>query len=304
MTFTTRVSLVVLLTLLPGVGAGRIACAEQARSGAPPGPDNSALEQRVQQEKKTRRYEFSILPHKTNYVLPLAYNTSPNNGVYAGTTTGNQNPEKLEVKFQLSIKTPLWDNVFGNNGTLYVAYSQLAFWQAYNSRSSAPFREINFEPEVFMTFKTGYELLGVSSQQISVGFNHQSNGREKPLSRSWNRVIANFDFGSGKTYVTLRPWFRIPDRANNDDNPDMEKYFGYGELFILQRLKEHTLTLMVRNNLRASGNKGAVRADWSFPLQKKLKAYVQFFNGYGESLVDYNHANNRIGVGIMLTDWM
>jgi len=84
----------------------------------------------------------------------------------------------------------------------------------------------------------------------------------------------------------------------------MEKYYGYGELTILQKIRENTLTMMLRNNLRTSGNKGAVQLDWSFPLHKKLKGYVQFFNGYGESLVDYNHSNNRIGVGVMLTDWL
>ena len=303
-----------LATLVSLLGAEGTVCAEQMlfpnpqRDGsgekqlAPPlGP---ALEQRLQEESRSRESRFSILPHKTNYLLPAAYNFSPNNAVYAGLAGGDEKMDKLEVKFQLSIKTPIWDNIFDDNGTLYVAYSQLAFWQAYNSGYSAPFREINFEPEIFLSFKTGYELMGVSSQAVTVGFDHQSNGRSKPLSRSWNRITANLVFGSGNTYVSFRPWYRIPEGSQDDDNPHMEKYYGYGELYILQKISEHTLTMMVRNNLRTTGNKGAIQLDWSFPLHRKLKGYVQFFNGYGESLADYNHSNNRIGVGVMLTDWL
>ena len=265
---------------------------------------DSALEQRLRQEKQAKRSQFSILPHKTNYLLPVAYNFSPNNGLPSGTPGRTEDVTNLEVKFQLSIKVPLWENMFGSNGTLYGAYSQLAFWQAYDTKSSAPFREINFEPELFMAFNTDYELLGVPCKVIAGGFTHQSNGRSKPLSRSWNRISANIVFGTGNTYVTLRPWFRIPESSQDDDNPHMDNYYGHGELLILQKLKDHTLTLMLRNNLRTSGNKGAVQVDWSFPLHKKLKGYVQYFNGYGESLMDYDHAVNRIGVGVMLTDWL
>lgn len=310
MTITAHIILVIFFALPPVAEA-----AEQILpSGLAPNTslietqganqEDSALEQRMKQEKQTTASRFSILPYKTNYLLPVSYNTSPNNGLDTGSTEGNETIENLEVKFQLSIKTPLWDNIFGNNGTLYAAYSQLAFWQAYDGKSSAPFREINFEPEIFMTFDTGYKLLGVTSQLISVGYNHQSNGRSKPLSRSWNRIMASLLFSRGNTYLTLKPWFRIPEKTQDDDNPHMEKYYGYGELFILQKLKEHTLTLMLRNNLRTSGNKGAVQVDWSFPLHKKFKGYVQYFNGYGESLMDYNHSGNRIGIGVMLTDWL
>jgi len=62
---------------------------------------------------------------------------------------------------------------------------------------------------------------------------------------------------------------------------------------------------MLRNNLRTD-NKGALQLDWSVPLSmcnNKVSFYIQYFNGYGESLLDYNSSSNRIGAGIMVTDW-
>lgn len=266
--------------------------------------DVTAVQTRLHQEQQVSGLLFSIVPHKSNYLLPISYNRSPNHAAYNGSSTHGESLDNLEVKFQISIKTPLWENIFGDNGTLYAAYSQLAFWQAYNTETSSPFREINFEPELFLAFTTGYQLLGVTSQLVTVGLNHQSNGRSEPLSRSWNRITASLLFNRDDTYLTVRPWLRIPENAQDDDNPHMERYYGYGELQLLQKIGNHTLTLMLRNNLRRTDNKGALQLDWSFPLHKKLKGYIQYFNGYGESLVDYNHLNNRISVGVMLTDWL
>ena len=63
---------------------------------------------------------------------------------------------------------------------------------------------------------------------------------------------------------------------------------------------------MLRNILDSGFEKGTVELSWSFPVgdYKHMKGYVQYINGYGESLIDYNQHVNRIGVGIALTDWL
>ena len=70
--------------------------------------------------------------------------------------------------------------------------------------------------------------------------------------------------------------------------------------------KENVFSFMSRNNIESGFDKGAIELGWSFPLWKYpyLKGYIQYFNGYGESLIDYNQRVNRIGIGISLTDYL
>jgi phospholipase A1/A2 len=62
--------------------------------------------------------------------------------------------------------------------------------------------------------------------------------------------------------------------------------------------------LMFRNNLRIPDNKGAIDLGWAFPLMRSLKGYIQYFNGYGESLLDYNYPVSRVSFGISFSDWL
>ena len=293
--------LLVLLVLPVSSGAEENAHTEGVPADALTAPVESAITQRRAFEKKMSSSRFAIMPHKQNYLLPATYNSSVNDEPYTGTDR-NLELKEIEAKFQVSFKTPLWERIAGQ-GTLYAGYTQQSHWQAYNSDASSPFRETNYQPEIFLTFDNNYSLLGVRNRLITLGFEHQSNGRSEPLSRSWNRLYAQFAFERGNLYFALRPWYRIPESRSSDDNPDIHKYMGYGEFNAVYTWGNHRFGLMLRNNFR-SENYGAVQVDWSFPLHPRFDGYIQYFNGYGESLIDYNHSTNRIGVGIIIANWL
>jgi len=262
----------------------------------------SYLERLWELDTKSRRDRYAISPHRSNYILPITYVESPNEQAQK-----KANPDKelknVEAAFQISFKTKIWQDIFGQNMDLWVAYTQRSFWQSYNFKDSAPFRETDYEPEVLLNFRTDYDLHWLKNRFINVGLNHQSNGQSGFLSRSWNRAVANFGLERDSLVLILKTWYRFPESAENDDNSDIENYLGYGELWAYYFWKGNRFGVMARNNLNSSTNRGAAQLEWSFPLLERISGYIQYFNGYGESLIDYNHNINRIGIGFIMRDW-
>jgi phospholipase A1 len=265
------------------------------------------VESRLALEQAARDNPFLLLPHRPNYILPASWYSSPNDAA-AGFANGEL--DSVEMKFQVSLKALLREGVFADRGNLYAAYTNTSWWQAYNREMSSPFRETNHEPELFLLFDTRYRWAGLTSSGFIVGLSHQSNGRYGAQSRSWNRFYASFLFERENLALSLTPWVRFPeeeksspDEVAGDDNPDIGRYMGHGQLGLLYKWRRHTMTLAVRNNLR-SDNKGAVELGISYPFSSKLKGYFQLFDGYGESLIDYDHHTTRIGLGILMADWL
>lgn len=289
-----------VLFLSLSILSGYLAAEELSVKDKSSSPDNSALAERIVIERQTRFQKFVLTPHKQNYILPVTYNDTLNLDVIDPAIDGDIS--KTEMKFQISIKVPIEEQIFNTPATLYFAYTNLSFWQAYNSDASAPFRETNHEPEIFVGFPNDWEIWGFKNNLVFAGFSHQSNGRSGPQSRSWNRFYADFIFQKGDFYLSLKPWLRINVRAS-DDNPDIEDYLGHGEIRAIYAKSNHTVSLMMRHNFNAD-SKGAVELGWSFPVSRRAKGFLQIFKGYGESLIDYNAESNRIGVGVVLTDWL
>lgn len=271
---------------------------------------DSLVEKRIHDEQATAELPFVLTPHKVNYIL-ATYNDSPNLEPFteeAQLRGYEPSLENFEIKFQVSVKFPLMTNVFGDNGHLFVAYTNQSYWQISNSEASSPFRETNHEPEMFMLFNNDWEIAGLTNSLLGFGFVHQSNGSYSERSRSWNRIYATAVFDEGPFALRGKLWWRIPEDEKSfaedpqgDDNPDIDDYMGNFEITAAYALNEQRFTMMVRNNLD-SPNYGALELTWSYPIKDNLRLYTQYFQGYGESMIDYNAKTQRIGIGFAIND--
>lgn len=254
---------------------------------------------------------WSTRPHNPMYVLPLFVNgkpnrhpSTPNHEVYHYTGNEFRAPE---LKFQLSVKVKAAEDLLGTDADLWVGYTQQSHWQVYNEDNSRPFRAHDYQPEIFLTQPVYSDLpWGGKLRMIGAGAMHHSNGESENLSRSWNRAYLLAGMEWGRLTVMPRLWGRILKEGNDlqpDDNPDILDYYGYGDVRFLYQLEDDSnVSGTVRYNPKSG--KGALQLDYVRPLGKGVSGYIQLFQGYGQSLIDYNHESTGIGFGLMLNDWM
>lgn len=268
----------------------------------------SLLDRRWELAKDSKLGPFQLRAYKPVYLFPAFWtskkNETPRSPNPNNTVTDPEPLDQLEAKFQISFKTKLAENLFGDNGDLWGGYTQSSRWQVYNSETSRPFRETDYEPEVMLVFRNNYSLGGWKGRMTGIQLTHQSNGRSDPFSRSWNRAILNFGLDRENWALSIRPWYRIPENAKDDNNADIEDYVGRMDATLVYNKNGHEVALMARHSLRG-GNRshGAVQFDWGFPINNLLRGHLQIFDGYGESLIDYNHRATYIGLGISLLEW-
>ncbi len=271
-------------------------------------PTTSLLDRRWELSPESKLGTFGLRANRPMYILPLFYNDHPNKSPTSAnplnTATTPLNFDDTETKFQLSLKAKIVEGVFGNYGDIWAGYTQTSRWQILNSDNSRPFRETNYEPEVSLILPTNYNFFGLNGRLFGLTLNHQSNGRSSPLSRSWNRAILNVGLERENWVIMLRPWYRIPETKSDDDNPDITNYIGRGDIQITRKWNNQEFSLMLRHSLKGGENShGAAQLDWSFPINNNLRGFAQVFNGYGESLIDYNHHSTYFGLGISLLNW-
>ena len=279
-----------------------------ASEGPKISPNLSLMDSRWELSPESKLGTWNIRAYQPVYLLPVFWtsdkNEFPSSPNPQNTVNKKQELTSSEAKFQISFKTKAWENILGNNGDLWIGYTQSSRWQVYNSEESRPFRETNYEPEASLMFRTNYEILGLNARLLGVTLNHQSNGRSDPLSRSWNRVIFNLGFEKDNFALMLRPWYRVEENAKDDNNPDIKDYIGRGDLTAFYRKGENDFSLMLRHSLKGGDKShGAVQFDWAFPIKGKLRGHLQLFDGYGESLIDYNHHATYAGLGVSLMNW-
>ena len=226
-----------------------------------------------------------------------------------------------ETKIQLSVRTKVAKGLLksgdadaDDQDSLWFGYSQQSYWQLFSGNISRPFRTTDHEPEVIYVYPHQIALPGGWNYRLSgVGLVHQSNGQSEQLSRSWNR-----SYLMGAAEKVLGPesslrlqgriWARLRESAADDDNPGIENYIGRAEINGTWQInKANTLGVTLRHSLHREA-KGSTRINWMMapaasPNYTGLRYHVQLFNGYGDSLLDYNKRRNVLSVGLSLVDW-
>ncbi|WP_457746829.1 phospholipase A [Sulfurimonas sp.] len=256
---------------------------------------NDKLYQNLQkiQDKDTRKtlYQyvhsiFNMKAYDSNYLLPIS---SRLNGDYD--MAGRRDTKSTEVEFQISIKYDFLPNLLGLDEVYCFAYTQHSFWQYYVG--DAYFRESNYNPKFFVTLPIKNRYLKAARFAVE----HESNGLGLPYERAWNFLSLSTYFQYKVLFTEVEVWKRLPD--NKDYNPDLLDYLGYGHIRFRLPYKKNLFSVLLRHGFQG---RGAIDASYSHPIVGDgLFLFVKAFAGYGESLIDYNHYVEKIGIGVSLS---
>lgn len=258
-------------------------------------------------DETSRKGTFIIKEYNPNYVLPFVISSDINKQPF------NENPhlgqpaykeyQDFESKFQISLKSKIVQSTFFGLVDIWVGYTQKAYWQVYNQKLSRPFREMNYEPELIFVVPFDISYKDFTMKMFSISVNHQSNGKEQVLSRSWNRIFFSSVFEIDQFILSLNRFIRISEHNTEDENPNISKYIGKWSISLAYNAGGgHTFSFLTRTNFDFKSKYHSFEGNYVFPINGNLKGLIQFSTGYGESLIEYNHHRSSIGLGIVFLD--
>lgn len=242
-------------------------------------------------DRDAARFASAFSPYEPNY--------------FSAGSSGQTN-----AKFQVSLKFRLFNP---NTQTpflekLYLGYSQTSIWQI--GGSSAPFYDSSYRPSAFFLDDdiSQWPFRKWSRLGLQTGFEHESNGKDGVDSRSMNTayVRPTLTLPFWKDYfVSFSP--KLYAYLEKEDNPDMPEYRGYGD-YLIKIGQVDGLQLATTFRKGTAKDPYSAQFDLSYPLKiatfGNLGGYLhlQFFEGYGESLLDYNrHVRPQFRIGLMIT---
>jgi phospholipase A1/A2 len=256
-----------------------------------------------------KRGTFVVRTYQPNFVLPLHWSSSINQAPSTptrGVAEGLPAYRPVDAKLQISLRAKVAEGLLLPDADLWFAYTQRSFWQVWNPQQSSPFRNTDYQPEAIYVVPVpkAWSALpgGWQWRMAQLGIVHQSNGQSGALSRSWNRVYAATTVTRGQFSLALRMQQRLGEKTD-DDNPDIVRYLGNTELVASWLPGLATASVTWRTHA-LTGQRGSLQLDWTYPVLRSqpsgLRWYAQLFSGYGETLLDYDHRQTSLGLGLTL----
>lgn len=215
-----------------------------------------------------------------------------------GTTVGSKpTAANSDVKFQVSISQRLTKSVLPWHTYLFLMYSQKCMWNVFEN--SMPMRDLNFNPGI------GLSKLLISKNRLvgklTLLIEHESNGRDRLASRSWNKIsFCGNIYLDPNLMVHGKFWIPIVDGGNNRD---ILRYSGIYQTGI-QALSTNRRWVLSATFVKRKGwnlNANSI-VELGFRIRKKDNQFLflQYYNGYGENLLDYNKYHSRLRIGLLI----
>lgn len=215
-----------------------------------------------------------------------------------GTSVGPKpTKENSNVKFQISVAQRLTKSTLPWGTYLYLFYTQKVFWNVLEN--SMPMTDLNFNPGIGLA-----KPLFVKNRFIGKLFflvEHESNGRDGDASRSWNKISLGANIMVDPNIVVHgKVWIPIVDGMNNKDILDYSGIYQMGiQMFSNNRRFNASCTLIKRRGWSLDYN---TVLEFSYRLWKRDNQFLflQYYNGYGEGLLEYNKFHSQIRLGIVI----
>ena len=215
-----------------------------------------------------------------------------------GTELGKKpTSDNSDVKFQISISQRITKSILPFGTYLYLTYSQKCFWHVF--KESLPMYDLNFNPGIGIAkplFNKG-KYIG----KVSLMLEHESNGKDSIWSRSWNKISLGANVMiTENLMVHGKVWIPIIDGQNNKDILDYCGIWQSGVSYTTSNKRfGWALTLVKRKGWNINHNI-IFEFNWRFLKKGNQYLFLQYYNGYGEGLLDYKKHHNRIRVGIVI----
>ncbi len=215
--------------------------------------------------------------------------------IFGGPVGYKANRRNTNVKFQISISQRLTRAALPWGTYLYLFYTQKVFWNVL--QNSMPMTDLNFNPGIGLTkpFFVKNRYIG----KLTFIIEHESNGRDSIDSRSWNRVaLAGNVMVTNNLMVHAKLWAPIVDGMNNKDIVRYCGFFQTGfQLVSNNRRFSGGITITPRKNFSFN-----TVVDLSYRILRKDNQFLflQYYNGRGEGLLEYNKFHSSLRVGILI----
>ena len=206
--------------------------------------------------------------------------------------------QNTNAKFQVSIAQKLTRSTLPGGTYLYLYYTQKVFWNILEN--SMPMTDLNFNPGLGLAkplFSKG-RYIGKLTFQIE----HESNGRDSIWSRSWNKVSlgANIIIDNN-LMVHGKAWIPIVDGVNNKDILRYSGIYQVGTSILSNNRRwSGSIVLVKRQGWNMFNYNTVVELAFRLSRTQNQFLFLQYYNGYGEGLLEYNKYHSQLRLGIVI----